>query len=142
MEISSLPSITEVDISHNLLTGTIPSTFCNFRTLEAFNVSYNQLMGPVPSLGIAFSRLHLSSFIGNEGLCGRVINKPCGADAEPKVKRIQSKKSTGAIIWIMASTFGVGLFILLAGIRFFVIPLPSPRYMNLDMHTLNSLLLS
>ncbi|KAF5819361.1 putative non-specific serine/threonine protein kinase [Helianthus annuus] len=54
MEISSLPSITEVDLSHNLLTGTIPSTFGNCRTLEASNVSYNQLTGPVPSSGIAF----------------------------------------------------------------------------------------
>ncbi|KAJ0764659.1 putative protein kinase RLK-Pelle-LRR-XI-1 family [Helianthus annuus] len=119
LEISSLPSITEVDLSHNLLTGTIPSTFGNCRTLEAFNVSYNQLTGPVPSSGIAFSSLHPSSFTGNEGLCGRVINKPCVAEAEPEVKRIQSKKSTGAIMWIMAAAFGVGLFVLVAGIRFF-----------------------
>ncbi|KAI3817905.1 hypothetical protein L1987_11705 [Smallanthus sonchifolius] len=118
-EISSLPSITEVDLSHNLLTGTIPSTFGNCRTLEAFNVSYNQLTGPVPSSGIAFSSLHPSSFTGNEGLCGRVINKPCGTETETEVKRNKSKKSTGAIMWIMAAAFSVGLFILVAGVRFF-----------------------
>ncbi|KAK1415371.1 hypothetical protein QVD17_31152 [Tagetes erecta] len=118
-EISSLPSITEVDLSHNLLTGTIPSSFGNCRTLEAFNVSYNQLTGPVPSSGIAFSTLHPSSFAGNEGLCGRVIDKPCGTETETEVKTSQSKKSTGAIMWIMAAAFGVGLFILIAGIRFF-----------------------
>ncbi|KAI7750498.1 hypothetical protein M8C21_004886 [Ambrosia artemisiifolia] len=118
-EISSLPSITEVDLSHNLLTGTIPSTFGNCRTLEAFNVSYNQLTGPLPSSGIAFSSLHPSSFTGNEGLCGGVIKKPCGTEAEPEVERIKSKKSMGAIMWIMAAAFGVGLFMLVAGIRFF-----------------------
>ncbi|KAK9063258.1 hypothetical protein SSX86_017128 [Deinandra increscens subsp. villosa] len=120
-EISSLPSITEVDLSHNLLTGTIPSTFGNCRTLEAFNVSYNQLTGPVPSSGIAFSTLHPSSFTGNEGLCGRVISKPCRTEteSEPDVKRNQSKKYTGAFMWITAAAFGVGLIILLAGIRFF-----------------------
>ncbi|KAD2805368.1 hypothetical protein E3N88_38745 [Mikania micrantha] len=118
-ELSSLPSITEVDLSHNLLTGTIPSTFGNSRTLEAFNVSYNQLTGPVPSSGIAFSSLHPSSFAGNEGLCGRVINKPCGTESETKVKRNQSKKSTEAIMWIMAAAFGVGLIILVSAVRFF-----------------------
>ncbi|KAE8736418.1 hypothetical protein F3Y22_tig00000002pilonHSYRG00223 [Hibiscus syriacus] len=49
MEISTLPSINVVDISHNLLTRTIPSNFENCSTLENFDVSYNLLTGPIPS---------------------------------------------------------------------------------------------
>nr|XP_043614136.1 leucine-rich repeat receptor-like protein kinase TDR [Erigeron canadensis] len=119
LEFSSLPSITEVDLSHNLLTGTIPSSFGSTRTLEGFNVSYNQLTGPVPSSGIAFSSLHPSSFAGNEGLCGEVIHKPCRTVNEPVVKPSQPKKTGGTVMWIMAAAFGVGLFILVAGIRCF-----------------------
>ncbi|PWA64382.1 leucine-rich repeat protein [Artemisia annua] len=118
-EISSIPSITEVDLSHNFLTGTIPSSFGSSRTLEGFNVSYNQLTGPVPSSGVAFSTLHPSSFTGNEGLCGRVIHKPCRAENEIEVKPRQQKKTGGTIMWIVAAALGVGVFILVAVIRCF-----------------------
>ncbi|XP_076913047.1 leucine-rich repeat receptor-like protein kinase TDR [Bidens hawaiensis] len=118
-EISSLPELAEVDLSHNLLTGTIPFSFSNCGSLEAFNVSYNHLTGPLPSSGTAFSSLHPSSFTGNEGLCGKVINKPCEVEMEAEVKQSYPKKSNGAIMWIMAAAFGVALFILFAGIRFF-----------------------
>ncbi|GJX37545.1 leucine-rich repeat receptor-like protein kinase TDR [Tanacetum coccineum] len=116
-EISSIPTISEVDLSHNFLTGTIPSSFGSSRTLEGFNVSYNQLTGPVPSSGIAFSTLHPSSFTGNEGLCGRVIHKPCRAESEIEVKPRQQKKTGGTIMWIVAAALGVGVFIVVAVIR-------------------------
>ncbi|KAJ9539755.1 hypothetical protein OSB04_026261 [Centaurea solstitialis] len=119
-EISTLPSITEVDLSHNFLTGTIPSTFGNCSTLEGFNVSYNQLIGPVPSFGPAFSSLHPSSFAGNEDLCGGVLRKPCVTETDQtEVKPQQPKRTAGAIVWILAAAFGVGLFILIAGSRCF-----------------------
>ncbi|OIS99776.1 PREDICTED: leucine-rich repeat receptor-like protein kinase TDR [Nicotiana attenuata] len=121
-EISAIPSITEVDLSHNFLTGTIPSNFANSSTLENFNVSYNQLTGPVPSSGSIFSSLHSSSFVGNEGLCGTVIQKPCGTNglaAGALEVKPRPKKTAGAIVWIMAAAFGIGLFVLIAGSRCF-----------------------
>ncbi|TMW84443.1 hypothetical protein EJD97_025189 [Solanum chilense] len=121
-EISAIPSLTEVDLSHNFLTGTIPSNFANSTTIENFNVSYNQLTGPVPSSGSIFSSLHFSSFIGNEGLCGAVLQKPCGTDglaAGAAEIKPQTKKTAGAIVWIMAAAFGIGLFVLIAGSRCF-----------------------
>ncbi|CAK9135141.1 unnamed protein product [Ilex paraguariensis] len=119
-EMSTLPSITDLDLSHNLLTGSIPSNFDNCSTLESFNVSYNQLTGPVPSSGSIFSILHPSSFIGNEGLCGGILHKACrtgGLSAGAVEVRPQPKKTAGAIIWIMAAAFGIGLVILIAGSR-------------------------
>ncbi|KAI5670221.1 hypothetical protein M9H77_10585 [Catharanthus roseus] len=121
-EISTLPSITDVDLSHNFLTGTIPSNFGNCSTIENFNVSYNQLTGPVPSTGSIFSTLHPSSFTGNDGLCGGAIRKPCRTEtlATGAVEvHQQPKKTAGAIVWIMAAAFGMGLFILIAASRCF-----------------------
>ncbi|KAG4116967.1 hypothetical protein ERO13_D12G200200v2 [Gossypium hirsutum] len=124
-EISTLPSITAVDLSRNMLTGTIPSNFENCSTLENFNVSYNLLTGPIPSSGPIFPNLHPSSFSGNDGLCGRILAKPCPAEAlaagdmEVRNKQQQPKKTAGAIVWIMAAAFGIGLFVLVAGTRCF-----------------------
>ncbi|GFY84372.1 leucine-rich repeat protein kinase family protein [Actinidia rufa] len=121
-EISTLPSITDVDLSQNLLSGTIPSNFNNCNTLESFNVSYNQLTGPVPSSGTIFPNLHPSSFLGNEGLCGGILWKPCstdGLEAGAMEVRKPPKRTAGAIVWIIAAAFGIGLFVLIAGSRCF-----------------------
>ncbi|KAL3645186.1 hypothetical protein CASFOL_010366 [Castilleja foliolosa] len=120
-EISTLPSITDVDLSHNYLTGAIPSNFNNCTTLENFNVSYNQLTGPIPSSGLVFSSLHPSSFAGNEGLCGGVLEKHCRSGeqtASAMDVRRQPRKTAGSVVWIIAAAFGVVLFILIAGSRF------------------------
>ncbi|KAG6788510.1 hypothetical protein POTOM_004577 [Populus tomentosa] len=123
-EISTLPAIADVDLSRNLLTGSIPSTFANCSTLESFNVSYNSLTGPIPASGTIFPNLHPSSFSGNLGLCGGVLPKPCAADTlgagEMEVRhKQQPKRTAGAIVWIMAAAFGIGLFLLVAGTRCF-----------------------
>ncbi|KAI4332676.1 hypothetical protein L6164_017566 [Bauhinia variegata] len=124
-EISVLPSITDVDLSHNFLTGTIPSNFNNCTTLENFNVSFNLLTGPIPSSGSIFPNLHPSSFSGNEGLCGGILSKPCAADTlaagdnEVELQKQQPKRTAGAIVWIIAAAFGIGLFVLVAGTRCF-----------------------
>ncbi|XP_076895384.1 uncharacterized protein LOC143547991 [Bidens hawaiensis] len=117
-EITTLPSITEVDLSYNLLTGTISVTFGNCSTLEAFNVSYNQLTGPIPSFGPAFSSLHPSSFVGNEGLCGGVLEKekPCASGVEIEVKQ-KPKRTDGTVMWILAAAFCLGMVVLITGGR-------------------------
>ncbi|GLT39822.1 hypothetical protein SLA2020_139910 [Shorea laevis] len=123
LEISTLPSISDVDLSHNMLTGTIPSDFQNCTTLESFNVSYNFLTGSIPADGSIFPNLHPSSFSGNDGLCGGILAKPCPADTQAagdeEKRKQQPKKTAGAIIWIMAAAFGIGLFALVAGTRCF-----------------------
>ncbi|XP_077235403.1 leucine-rich repeat protein kinase family protein [Tasmannia lanceolata] len=119
-ELATLPSITDVDLSCNSLTGTIPSSFDNCSTLENFNVSYNLLSGPVPSSGAIFRNLHPSAFYGNPGLCGGLLSKSCSPESgDLGFRQEQPKKSAGAIVWIMAGAFGIGLFLLIAGSRCF-----------------------
>ncbi|XP_054812690.1 leucine-rich repeat receptor-like protein kinase TDR [Prosopis cineraria] len=121
-EISALPSITDVDLSHNFLSGTIPSGFNNCTTLENFNVSFNSLTGPIPSAGSIFSNLNPSSFSGNDGLCGGVLAKPCAMDTpSPSTEQQHDhpRKTTGAVVWIVAAAVAVGLFALVAGTRCF-----------------------
>ncbi|PON53142.1 GPCR kinase [Trema orientale] len=131
-EISALPSITDVDLSHNNLTGTIPSNFGNCTTLATFNVAFNSLTGPIPATGAVFPNLHPSSFSGNAGLCGGVLPKPCAADAlgagAVEVRQQQPKRTAGAIVWIMAAAFGIGLFVLVAGTRCFHASYSRRRY--------------
>ncbi|CAK8572264.1 unnamed protein product [Lathyrus sativus] len=119
-EISTLPSITDVDLSQNSLTGTIPSSFNNCSTLLNFNISFNSLTGPIPSSGI-FQSLHPSSYSGNKNLCGDLLAKPCASSGENEleVQRQEPKKTAGAIIWIIAAAFGIGLFVIVAGTRCF-----------------------
>ncbi|KAL8137638.1 hypothetical protein V2J09_003639 [Rumex salicifolius] len=119
-ELSTLPAITDVDLSHNLLTGTIPANFDNCTTLEMFDVSYNLLRGPVPSsTGGTIANLQPSSFVGNAGLCGDLIERPCTAGMVVEEEKHIADGTTSAILWITAAAFGVGLFVLLAGIRWF-----------------------
>lgn len=122
-EISTIPSITDVDLSHNFLTGSIPSNFGNTTTLENFNVAYNLLTGPIPD-GTIFPNLHPSSFSGNDGLCGHILPKPCPVDTSSSNdvdanSKQQPKRTAGAIVWIIALAFGIGLFVLAAGTRCF-----------------------
>ncbi|KAF6141610.1 hypothetical protein GIB67_001162 [Kingdonia uniflora] len=125
-ELSTIPSITDVDLSSNFLSGSIPSNFVKCKTLESFNVSFNLLTGAIPLSGSIFPNLHPSSFAGNVGLCGGILAKPCITDDvtdenDPQFQQQQQqKKSTGfGIVWIMAVAFAVGLFVLIAGTRFF-----------------------
>ncbi|KAL5718239.1 hypothetical protein ACHQM5_011168 [Ranunculus cassubicifolius] len=125
-ELSTLPMITDIDLSRNLLTGSIPSDFGKCSTLQSFNVSFNFLIGEIPSSGMIFPNLHPSSFLGNQGLCGEILQKACNTDRlvmdqdEGGVRKEPTKKTTAsAVVWIMAVAFGIGLFILIAGSRCF-----------------------
>ncbi|OWM79442.1 leucine-rich repeat receptor-like protein kinase TDR [Punica granatum] len=115
-EISELPEIADIDLSYNSLSGTIPPSFDNCDTLRGFNVSFNLLTGPIPSASEVFRHFQPSSFLGNEGLCGAPLGKLCEAADSARDQR--PRRTTGAIVWIVAAAFAVGLFVLIAGSRY------------------------
>ncbi|XP_068653696.1 MDIS1-interacting receptor like kinase 2-like [Aristolochia californica] len=100
---------TELDLSQNLLTGSIPSQFDSFRQLEKLNISHNLLTGSIPPLGdmfglrevdISFNNLsgplpNAQAFVkasreelqGNPGLCSnKQVQglKPCSSSVSSK----------------------------------------------------------
>ncbi|MCK7474173.1 MAG: hypothetical protein MZV49_12990 [Rhodopseudomonas palustris] len=47
MELSSKVSLTEINVSANLITGTIPSWIGNLTNLQTLSLASNQLVGPI-----------------------------------------------------------------------------------------------
>ncbi|KAI3923477.1 hypothetical protein MKW92_043965 [Papaver armeniacum] len=76
-ELGNLVLLEFLLLNNNHLTGEIPSTFGNLSSLLGFNVSYNDLTGPLPSIPL-FQSMATNCFIGNQGLCGGLLNKVCG----------------------------------------------------------------
>ncbi|KAK4491219.1 hypothetical protein RD792_001952 [Penstemon davidsonii] len=70
----SLNFLESLQLQDNNLTGSIPGF--NRSILEEFNVSYNNLSGEIPETGVLQS-FSLSSYVGNENLCGPPITTFC-----------------------------------------------------------------
>ncbi|CAL0307219.1 unnamed protein product [Lupinus luteus] len=74
--IGKLPFLNILDLSSNLLKGAIPSTIGGLSHLQVLNLSTNFFSGEIPDIGV-LSTFGNNSFIGNSGLCGRQVQKPC-----------------------------------------------------------------
>ncbi|CAL4999005.1 unnamed protein product [Urochloa decumbens] len=105
-EIGDLKSLKGLNLSRNSFTGGIPHRIANMLQLESLDVSYNQLSGEIPPAMALMSFLgmlnlsynHLSgmipqssqfltfpntSFLGNDGLCGKPLTRPCEPNQAP-----------------------------------------------------------
>ncbi|KAK7292247.1 hypothetical protein RIF29_08024 [Crotalaria pallida] len=74
--IGNLSFLNILDLSSNLLKGAIPSTIGGLSHLQVLNLSTNFFSGEIPDIGV-LSKFGSNSFIGNSGLCGRQVQKPC-----------------------------------------------------------------
>ena len=72
----NLTNLESLDLSQNMLVGEIPPQLAELTFLEFLNLSHNNLTGPIP-YGEQFSTFQNSSFDGNAGLCGRPLSKQC-----------------------------------------------------------------
>jgi hypothetical protein len=70
-DLSGLKGIQYLDLSHNNLTGTIPSYMVSFSSLQNLNLSFNNLEGEVPEQGV-FRNATAIEVYGNRGLCGGI----------------------------------------------------------------------
>uniref|UniRef100_A0A7N1A0C0 Polygalacturonase inhibitor protein n=1 Tax=Kalanchoe fedtschenkoi TaxID=63787 RepID=A0A7N1A0C0_KALFE len=66
---------TVLDLSYNNLTGPIPKTISSASFIGHLDLSHNHLCGRIPA-GSPFDHLEASSFWYNDCLCGRPL-KPC-----------------------------------------------------------------
>ncbi|XVF74887.1 hypothetical protein PTKIN_Ptkin13bG0146800 [Pterospermum kingtungense] len=105
-QISNLINLEILDLSHNQLSGQIPASLRGLHFLSSFNVAYNDLQGPIPSGG-QFDTFTNTSFEGNPGLCGTIVQRICpntSGIGTPTAKYINTKLIIGLVLGICFST--------------------------------------
>ncbi|KAA8541559.1 hypothetical protein F0562_022711 [Nyssa sinensis] len=106
-QISNLTNLEKLDLSRNHLSGEIPASLTSLHFLSSFSVAYNNLQGPIPTGG-QFDTFPFSSFEGNPGLCGRVLQHPCSIQPNGTSTREKSPKKKIFVGLILGVCLGIG----------------------------------
>ncbi|VAH99920.1 unnamed protein product [Triticum turgidum subsp. durum] len=97
LNFSALRTLARLDLSHNLLVGSIPPSIESMSSLRSMDVSYNKLEGPVPHTRL-FEEAPVIWFWHNKKLCGVVKGLP-PCDLPPSSK--QGKNSRAILLAIV-----------------------------------------
>ncbi|KAI6700303.1 hypothetical protein NL676_014627 [Syzygium grande] len=141
-EICNLTNLEKLDLSFNQLTGAIPTSLKSLHFLSSFSVADNDLQGPVPTGG-QFDTFPNSSFMGNPGLCGAVVQKPCNSqpNAPSMLRKHPNKK---LIVGLIVGTCFIAGLMITFGLWVFTKRRVSPRRdsdkTDLDNISINSTL--
>ncbi|KAL3513909.1 hypothetical protein ACH5RR_026626 [Cinchona calisaya] len=104
-ELGELKSIETMNLSHNRISGTIPSSFDHCISLISIDVSSNQLEGPLPNI-TAFQKAPLDALKDNKGLCGHIVGlKPCITQSTKEMahKNSSRSKNTFVVLLVLAT---------------------------------------
>ncbi|KAM7469782.1 hypothetical protein LguiA_007965 [Lonicera macranthoides] len=108
-QISMLTNLEKLDLSGNNLSGKIPTSLKNLHFLSYFSVANNNLQGPIPAGG-QFNTFSSSSYEGNPGLCGPILQRPC-LDSSSTTRPLGSRRRSPNTKLIVGLLFGI-LFII------------------------------
>lgn len=111
--LGNLQNLTKLDLSFNKLSGVIPESIANLSSLVFFNVSVNQLEGRVPDVGL-FSNLLPNSFLGNPGLCGRMVGRTCPGEATTAPAIVSHHRKSPTLITIIGAVAEGCVFVIFA----------------------------
>ena len=89
---SSLRGLEEIDLSHNNLSGKIPTFLGGFHSLKYLNLSFNSFEGELPTQGV-FKNVTSLSISGNTRLCGGIpqLSLPKCSSNHPKGSKLSHK---------------------------------------------------
>ncbi|RWR97302.1 putative LRR receptor-like serine/threonine-protein kinase [Cinnamomum micranthum f. kanehirae] len=116
-QFGKLKMLEVLQLSHNMLSGSIPS-FKEMISLLSIDVSYNLLEGPLPD-NKAFLNASPKGFANNKGLCGEVQSlQPCNSTPTSHGDRKKDNKYTVIIILCFV---GVSFLLCASVVIFFVL---------------------
>ncbi|CAL8138999.1 unnamed protein product [Prunus armeniaca] len=92
--LGNLTALESLDLSQNQLSGRIPANLAQLNFLAYFNVSHNHLWGPIP-LGQQFGTFLEDSYVGNSGLCGKLLSKKCESSRPPPPSIFEEDEDSG-----------------------------------------------
>ncbi|XP_052140950.1 receptor-like protein 7 [Oryza glaberrima] len=119
-QLGRLTQLESLDMSSNELSGEIPRQLASLDFLTVLNLSYNKLEGEIPE-SPHFLTFSNSSFLGNDGLCGRPLSKGCINITSLKV--IPSKKNSLDVLLFLFAGLGFGFGFSLAIVVIWGIPI-------------------
>jgi hypothetical protein len=115
-QLSYLTSLENLDLSGNKLSGGIPASLRSLHFLSYFSVANNNLEGPIP-LGGQFDTFPNSSFEGNPGLCGLILQRSC-SDSSSTARQSHTHHPNKRLIigLILGVCFGLGFVLTLVAL--------------------------
>ncbi|XP_023515677.1 LRR receptor-like serine/threonine-protein kinase FEI 2 [Cucurbita pepo subsp. pepo] len=124
--IGNLSYLAILDLSSNSFKGSIPSSIGRLTHLRNLNLSTNFFFGEIPDIGV-LSTFGNDSFLDNQGLCGRQVNKPCQTSlgfpavlphAESDEAAVPAKRSSHYLKGLLIGAISTAGFVLVVLIVF------------------------
>uniref|UniRef100_A0A803QA46 Uncharacterized protein n=1 Tax=Cannabis sativa TaxID=3483 RepID=A0A803QA46_CANSA len=110
MEIGNLKKLDSLDLSHNKLSGVIPTSLASISTLSLLDLSNNKLSGRIPT-GTQLQSFDASVYIHNNGLWGPPLTNSYVGDESPNGPQDHLGGDEDSEDWIDMSWLHKGIWV-------------------------------